>query len=193
MLIPLWIKIAYTLMVALIVPIYTVKYGWRNFLWFSDICMLGLVAALWLENALINSMLSVGVLIPEMVWFLSYFGRLFFGIRITGLAEYMFDTKLPLFLRGLSLYHVVLPPVLIYLLFQLGYDERALWAQTILAWSVLVLCYLITDPKENVNWVFGFGVKPQNKIHPVLYLVLLMLAFLILIFIPTHFLLKWLF
>jgi len=36
---PLWLKLAYTAFVAAIVPVYVRQYGWRNFLWFSDVAV----------------------------------------------------------------------------------------------------------------------------------------------------------
>jgi len=58
--IPLWLKIAYTLFVCLIVPIYWRRYGPANFLWFSNIALLATVPALWLESALLASMMALG-------------------------------------------------------------------------------------------------------------------------------------
>jgi hypothetical protein len=60
--IPLGLKIIYTLFVYALVPIYWRQYGPANFLWFSDIALLALVPALWLENALLVSTLAISVL-----------------------------------------------------------------------------------------------------------------------------------
>ena len=54
-LIPLWIKVLYTLFLCVIVPVYWVHWGPRNFLWFSDIALLTTAAALWLESAFMAS------------------------------------------------------------------------------------------------------------------------------------------
>ena len=75
--IPLWIKIAYAGLLIVVLPVYAKCYGWRNFLWFSDIALIGIGIALWLESSLIASMMAVGVLLPELVWNVSYFARLF--------------------------------------------------------------------------------------------------------------------
>ena len=53
--IPLWIKIAYTLFICVLVPVYWVQYGPGNFLWFSDIALFVTAAALWLETRRINT------------------------------------------------------------------------------------------------------------------------------------------
>jgi hypothetical protein len=58
--IPLWLKLAYTVFVAIIVPVYAKKWGWGNFLWFSDIALLLMVPALWTESRLLVSMMAVG-------------------------------------------------------------------------------------------------------------------------------------
>jgi hypothetical protein len=48
--IPLGLKVVYTIFVCAL-PIFWREYGSANFLWFSDIALLALVPALWLENA----------------------------------------------------------------------------------------------------------------------------------------------
>ena len=185
-LIPLWIKLAYTLFVAITVPVYATKYSRGNFLWFSDIALLATVATLWFESPFLASMMAVGVLLPEVLWNISFFGQLLTGKRVSGLADYMFDTRKPLYLRALSLFHVFLPALLVWMIARLGYEPAAWIAQTALAWLVLPLCYWFTDPAENVNWVFGPGNQRQNRLAPLVYLGLLMVGFPLLIYLPTH-------
>jgi hypothetical protein len=191
--IDLWIKIAYTAQLAVILPTYAVVWGWRNFLWFSDIALITTGIALWLDSALLASMMALAVLLPELLWSASYFGRLLFGIRITDLAGYMFDAQRSRFVRALSLFHVVIPAVLIWMLHELGYDRRALIGQTVLAWIVLPFTYAVTTPAdENINWVRGPD-KIQRRVPPLAWLALLMLAFPIGLYLPTHFALQALF
>ena len=191
--IPLWLKLAYTLFVAIIVAVYATKYSRSNFLWFSDIALLATVPALWFESPFLASMVAVGILLPEILWNLSYFGQLLTGKRVSGLADYMFDARRPLYLRALSLFHVILPPLLVWMVARLGYEPAAWIAQTALAWVVLPLCFWLTDPALNVNWVFGFGNKQQKLMSPLAYLGLLMVCFPVLIYLPTHLLLRSLF
>lgn len=193
--IPIWIKLAYTLMAVVVVVVYWRKYGLGNFLWFSDIALILLVPALWYENRLLASMMAVGVLIPELFWTLAYFSRLLTGKRlplISGLVDYMFDSNRPRWLRALSLFHVPLPPLLLWLLFEWGYEPNALFAQTALAWAVLPLSYWLTDPKENVNWVHGWGRAGQRRLSPGMYRGVQMLVLPVLIYLPTHALLLYL-
>lgn len=192
-LVPLWLKIGYSVLVAIILPIYYRRYGPGNFLWFSDIALILLVPAVWLESSLLASMMAISVLLPELVWVASYISGLLTGRAATGLAGYMFDQRLPLYLRNLSLFHLILPPLLIWLVYRLGYDSNALPAQACLAWLVLPLSYRFTSREENVNWVHGLAGRAQSKIPPFTYLLLLMVAFPLLIYLPTHLLLLRLF
>jgi hypothetical protein len=188
--IPLWLKIGYTVFVCILVPIYWLQYGPANFLWFSDISLFTVTLALWLHSSLLASTMAVGVLLLELFWNFDFFARLIFGFKAGGISAYMFDSARPLYLRLLSLFHVVLPPILFWLVYVLGYDRRAFFTQTLLAWIVLPLSYLFTTQKANINWVLGFGNKPQEKLRPLFHLILMMLAFPVLVYFPSHVLLS---
>lgn len=191
--IPISLKIAYTLFVCLLVPIYWRQYGLVNFLWFSDIALLVLVPALWLESPLLISMMALAVVLPELAWNVDYFFRLATGVSLIGLTSYMFDATIPPFIRGLSLFHVALPVILIWMLSLLGYDGRALLWQTLVAAAVLPLSYFLSNPRENVNWVYGLGEKPQTKVPAPLFVLFLMLLFPVGVYLPTHLLLDRIF
>ena len=191
--IPLSLKVSFTLFVCLLVPVYWVQYGPGNFLWFSDIALLLTVPALWLDSALLTSMMALAVGLLEAAWIVDFFVRLIAGASIIGLSSYMFDPKISLFIRVLSLFHIVLPILLLWMVYRLGYDSRALGAQTLLSWIVLPVSYLLTEPSENVNWVYGFGDQPQRWIPARFYVLFLMALFPLIIYLPSHVLLKALF
>lgn len=189
-LIPLWIKILYTLFLCVLVPVYWIHWGPRNFLWFSDIALLATAIALWLESALLASMMTLAIALPELAWNADFFGRLVTGRHILGLSDYMFDGRKPLFLRALSLFHIVLPALLLWAVHRLGYEPRALAFQTVAALVILPVTYALTDPADNINWVYGPGRKPQTWTSPRAYLALIMLFFPVVIYLPTHLLLS---
>jgi hypothetical protein len=188
--IPLWLKIAYTAFVAVLVPVYFKHWGPGNFLWFSDIALFGTLLALWIESSFLASMMTIAVLLPEVIWNVGFFGRLLTGKNTGSLSAYMFDSSKPLYVRALSLFHVFLPMLLVWLIHTLGYAAHAWMAQTLLAWIVLPMTYLLTDREENVNWVYGPTSKPQTVISERLYLLLVMLAFPLLVYLPTHLILR---
>ena len=184
--IPLWIKIAYTLFAVVTVAVYIVKYPLANFLWASDIALIMTVPALWLESGLLASMMILGILLPELFWNAGYYFRLLTGKRLSGLTDYMFDTRLPRYLRALSLFHLFLPVLLLWMISRLGYAREALLYQTFAAWIILPLTYLLSDPKLNINGVFGPGSKPQTRFSPIVYLCLVMAGWPLLVYLPTH-------
>jgi hypothetical protein len=184
--IPLGLKIIYTLFACALVPIYWRQYGPTNFLWFSDIALLALVPALWMENPLLVSMLAISVMFFEALWNIDFFFQLATGKSWIGLGAYMFDPKFPLFIRGLSGFHIVLPVLLLWAVHRLGYDQRAFLWQTIVALVVLPLSYLLSNPHENVNWVYGFGQNPQKILPAPLFVILLILLFPLVVYLPTH-------
>ena len=188
----MWLKIPYTLFVFILVPVYWFERGPANFLWLSDIALLVMVLALWMESPFLTSMLAVGVLLPEFAWNLDFFLRLLAGYDVIGLngTGYMFDSDYTPLFKFFSLFHVILPPLLIWMIYRLGYDKRGIYAQTLLIWVLLPFCYLATDPERNLNWVFGLGNPPQTWVSGPLYLLLLMAAYPLFVFFPTHFMLS---
>lgn len=68
---------------------------------------------------------------------------------LLGGTEYMFDSGLPLPLRLLSCFHLVTPPRLLWAVYRLGYDRRALRLQVALTAGLLpaycLVLYLPTD------------------------------------------------
>lgn len=189
---PLALKLGYAGFLALLTPVYWVVHGPVNFLWFSNIALFLTCVAVWRESALLASMMALSVVFFELGWTLGFFTRLFTGVELFGLTGYMFDPSLSLFVRGLSLYHLALPPLLIWLMYRLGYDRRALFAQTGLAWTVLILVFFVSDPEGNENWVFGPGEdgEPQDFMPAPLWLAMLMAAFPLLVYLPCHLLFR---
>lgn len=185
-LLPLPLKLAYSLFLVVLVPVYWRNYGPANFLWGSDIALFLVFLSLWLERPLPNSMMAVGVLPFEIAWCVDFLA----GSSLFGMAAYMFESDRPLLLRSLSLFHLALPVLMIWLLRRLGYDRRALLAQTMLAWILLPLTYLLTDPADNINMVFGPGEVAQGWMHPVAYLALGMLLLPVVVFLPMHLILR---
>src|SRR5450755_2392307 len=166
-------KVALTGFFGVLVPVYLREYGPTNFLWFCDAALLLTVAGMWLESPLLISMCAVGILLPQCLW-LADFGSNLLGFRLLGLTRYMFDSQLPLFTRGLSLFHGWLPLLLVWLLSRGGYDKRGLYAWAGLAAGLLLACYLFTPPAGahlanpnipiNINYVYGFDDhKPQTR------------------------------
>ena len=184
-------RVLFTALVAIIVPIYLRSYGPANFLWFSDIGLFGIAVALWLESAFLGSMMALCVLLPETLWLVSVTtGVLTGGRAATTLASYMFDPRVPLYLRALSCaFHLALVPGALWLVYRYGYDGRALGAQWLLALIVLPATFWLAPREKNINWVRGFGHPPRSPFRPAVHLALMMLAYPALVYLPAHWLL----
>jgi hypothetical protein len=98
-------------------------------------------------------MMTLAIALPELAWNVDFFGRVLGGRHVLALSEYMFDPRKPLYLGALSLFHVAVPVLLLWMVQRLGYDPRAWAFQTAVALVVLAVSYALTDPADNVNWV----------------------------------------
>lgn len=197
---PLWLKLGYTLFMVVLVPVYWAHYGPTNFLYFCDVALFLTWLGLWKESPLLISLAAVGILLPQLVWCADFLMELS-GQRLTGMTAYMLDAERPLYLRGLSLFHGWLPWLLLGLLARLGYDRRALWGWSLLTVVLCVFCYLALPPAgallenpqlpRNVNYVFGMDdAAPQTRFAPLTYLSLWISGLILLVYLPTHGLLK---
>src|SRR5262245_47017027 len=111
--IPLWLKLAFTAFMAVMVPVYLYYYGWTNFLYFCDIAMILTLIGMWKESPLLFSMSAIGIIVPQMIWVADFVGTIF-GYPVVHMTTYMFNANSSLLLRGLSLFHGWLPFLLIY-------------------------------------------------------------------------------
>lgn len=200
--IPLWVKLLYTLYVAVLVPAY-----WQStplvFLWFCNLAVLITLAALWMENSLLVSMQTLAIFWPHLFWQVDYLTQVTIGVKVfkvCGLtpAEYMFDPGFAPLNRWLSMQHAWMLYLLLWAIWRLGYDRRALGAQTFYAWVVLFLTFAtmkdMHGPAGNVNSIFGVsGSEPQTWMATWLWLVVLMVFMPLCWYGPLHFLFRKIF
>lgn len=196
--IPLWLKLAYTAFMAVLVPVYWLNYGPSNFLYFCDVALFITLVGIWRESRFLISIPAVGILLPQMLWVADYAAH-FAGLSVTGMTDYMFDSTKSLFLRGLSLFHGWLPFLLLFLVWRGGYDRRAFAAWTVLAWALLLVCYFFMPPPMpnpgnaavNINYVYGLSdTQAQTWMHPIAWLAMLMVVLPTLFVAPAHWALR---
>jgi len=194
---PLWLKVAYTAFMAVLIPVYWHYYGPTNFLYFCDVALIITLVGIWSESALLVSMCAVGILVPQTLWVIDFLGNLV-GLQLTGMTDYMMQADRSLFLRGLSLFHGWLPFLLAFLVWKVGYDRRAFAAWTGLAWVLLLICFFLMPPPHpdpgltpvNINYVWGLSdYAPQTWVAPSVWLAGMLIGLPIALFAPVHFLL----
>jgi hypothetical protein len=195
---PLWLKLVYTAFVMVLVPVYWANYGPTNFLYFCDVSLLITLVAVWVESPLLVSMCAVGILVPQALWVIDFLSNLV-GLPLTGMTDYMFAADHSRFLRGLSLFHGWLPFLLVYLVWRLGYDPRALPAWTVVAWALVLICFFFMPPPRpdpglipvNINYVWGMSdTVAQHWVPPGVWVVGMLIGMPVLLFAPVHFLLR---
>ena len=174
-----------------------------NFLWFCDVALIVTLIGLWREDRLLISIASVAIILPQLLWVIDFaYGLATGGGTLISLAAYMFDSDLDIRLRAISLFHGWLPFLLIYAVWKLGYDRRALKFQVVLAAVVLLASFLAvempqgeaggitreTHPAGNINKVLGWNDEslPQKTMHPFVWLGVLMAAYPLCLYIPSH-------
>jgi hypothetical protein len=192
-----------SLFVLVFVPVSWGQYGLAGFLWLCNIALLLTLAAAWLESSLLTGMAAVGVLIIQLLWLGGLLGGLA-GLDVSESMRYMFDPRIPLFTRGLSLHHGWLPFLLWFMLKRLGYDRRALGCYLPLAGVVFLLCFFLVPPPAassvhhglpvTINFVHGLDCQTrQSWMAPGWWLLVVMVGSSLGLFLPTHLLLCRLF
>lgn len=143
-------------------------YGPANLLWFSNLSVLLLTASLVTNRSLPASIVLVGVGVLEVVWSFDLALRLLMSGPAMGLTEYVFVPRLspdeqprPLWARLVALYHLLIVPGGLWIVWRLGYDRRALRWVVIGCGLIGLGCVLALDPSLNVNRVRHFG--PFNE------------------------------
>jgi hypothetical protein len=189
------LKLTYTAYMAVLIPVYWHYYGPTNFLYFCDVALILTLIAIWREDALLVSMCSVGIVLPQMLWVADFLGHAA-GCSLTGMTDYMFDATHSLFLRLLSLFHGWLPFLLIYLVWKIGYDRRAFGYWTGVTWALLLISFFLMPPPTpdagltpvNINYVWGMSdTAAQSWVPPYVWFAGLLIGLPILVYAPTHF------
>jgi hypothetical protein len=101
----------------------------------------------------------------------------------------MFDPTISIWIRLLSLFHVVTPPLLLWAIYSLGYDKRGWKLQTLTAWIVIPINYF-WRPQFDVNWARGPFFHEQHVMPGLIYLLAYLIVVPAAVYFPTHVLLQ---
>ncbi|NGX31424.1 MAG: hypothetical protein K940chlam8_00792, partial [Chlamydiae bacterium] len=159
--IPCYTKWLFAVFMAVFIPGYWIGHGPSNFLWFSDIVLFLAFFATLFESRFLASMAAAGGFIFLSLWNVDFVFTLFtylFDIKLAGFTAYIFNSESSVWLRTLSLFHVALPFLLLWLIYRLGYHKRAWIFQTAFFGTVILVTWLVTDPSRNINVVFSYKI-----------------------------------
>lgn len=87
---PLWLKIAFSIFVLAWTPLVLSTQGWQNFFWLCDMANFLVLAGLWLESRLLLSSQLLATLLVGIAWTVDLLAALTAGIHPFAATAYMF-------------------------------------------------------------------------------------------------------
>jgi len=189
---PAWVRWASVAWLAIWIPAYWRTWGAVNFLHLCDIAVILTCAGLLWSNSLLLSSQAVSSILADLLWDLDASWRLLTGHHLTGGTEYMWNARFALWVRLISLFHVVWPILLIWSLKRVGYDKRGWKLQSAIA-AGAIIAGRFCNPALNVNFAY---IDPlfHHALGPALVHMMAIWAALVVVFyLPTHLVLKRLF
>jgi hypothetical protein len=174
------------------IPAYWRTWGPSNFLQLCDISVILTCAGIWNNSRLLVSSQAVSSLLIDLLWTADAAGRLFLGHYLIGGTEYLFEGRYPLWVRLLSLFHVVMPALLLWAVQRIGYDPRGVALQcviTVLAFSGA----RFTNPAKNMNFAFSDPFFHRAWGPPPVHVAVSALFMAVAVYLPTDLMLKRLF
>jgi len=189
---PAWIRWAVLVWLAVWIPVYWRTWGTANFLHLCDVAVILACVGVLTNSALLISSQAVSSLLVDAAWALDAGWRLFRGRALLGGADYLFDARYPLWVRLLSLFHIVMPVLLLWALNRVGYDRGGWTLQCAIALPLFIAARF-TAPATNINYAF---IDPfiHRQWGPAATHVLISWLFMVfVVYLPTHLLLRRLF
>lgn len=178
-----WAALAYLLVWG---TAYTVYWGVQDFILLCDVAVILTCAGIWLGNSLLLSSQALATMLIGLLWGLDLGWRVATrgGVLIGG-TEYMLDTHYPLWVRMLSCDHLVMPILIAWALWRVGYDRRAWAVQTALAGVVLVASRFIA-PERNLNYSYTDLLFHRAWGPPPVHLAFILVMLSLLLYWPVH-------
>lgn len=161
-------------------------------LWFSSAALGVTTMALFTRSSfLITSMFSA-VTITEGIWDVGFFSQLLFHRAIPGVATYAFTPHYPKWEFFITMYHLLIVPVVIFALIKVRKIHKLGWlGATLFTTIVSFLTYFLVNGKDNINCIFSadycqFFFKPLYQFDNPLRIFIGVSALTILLFIPLN-------
>jgi hypothetical protein len=177
------------LWLAVWIPTYAATWGWTNFLAFCDVAVFLTCAGLWFGNALLLSSQALAAIPAGLLWAVDVTARLLTGRHLFGGTEYMWNGRVPLYVRLLSLFHLLLPVLLVLALRRTGYHRRALLFQIALTAPLLVAARRFAVGK-NLNFAFTDPLLHRQWGPVWLHLLAMLVGTALVVYLPTHLVLR---
>lgn len=165
------------------------RYNPGHLLWFCDIALLLTATGLFLRSGFLVATQLTAIIAFHLIWNLDFWLILLFSYAPVGSTGYMFYSDITLAEKSFSFFsHTFVIPAALYGISILGAPSRAWLAQWGQTCVVFVLTYLLTNPEENVNRMFGVEIFnfSLTKLSILLYYTLMVTVPPLLIYWPTN-------
>jgi len=189
---PLALRIAALLWLALWFVVYWRTWGALNFLHLSDISVILTCIGVATNSVLLLSSQAVASILPDALWTLDVCWRLVFHRHLVGGTEYLFDPQYPLWVRLITLFHVVMPPLLLWIFHREGYDRRAWTLQCAISLPAFIASRF-APAAQNINFAFADPFFRRSWGPAPLHIAVVFLFMALVVYLPTHLLLTRLF
>jgi hypothetical protein len=169
-------------------PAYWHAWGPANFLHLCDLAVLLTCIGLWTHNRLLLSSQAVSALIVDLVWTIDALGTVTLKRQLIGGTEYLLDAHVAWWIRALSAFHVLLPALLLWILWRIGYDRRAWLLQCAIALGAFIASRF-TNPATNINYAFRDPFWHRALGPAAVHVTLSVVFMAVVVYLPTHLLL----
>lgn len=189
--IPLAARLGFSAWMVFWVTVVLTHSGPQNFFWLCNMAQFIILYAVWSGHRLLLSSQAGLVCLVGLGWTVDFIVALALGgDSLTGFTAYMFSDELAPIARATSLYHVFLPPFVLWAIWRIGYDRRGPWLQCAIGAVGVIGAWLFTEPYRNVNWIYEvFGIE-QTWMPMPLWIALLLILFPLALYFPGHWLLQ---
>jgi hypothetical protein len=189
---PMWLRCAAVIWLAIWIPAYWQTWGAANFLHLCDIAVILTCAGLLTNSTLLISSQAVGSLLVDTAWMLDAGWHLVRDRGLLGGADYLFDPSYPLWVRLLTLFHMVMPVLLLWAIGRTGYDRRGWPLQCAIALPAFVAARFAA-PALNINYAFTDPFIHRSWGSPAAHVLISWLFMALAVYLPTHLALQTIF
>lgn len=167
------------------IPAYWHGWGPSNFLHLCDLAVFLTCIGLWTNNSLLIASQAVSSIVVDLIWTADAASNVFSKHPLIVGTEYLLNAHVALWIRLLSLFHIVLPPLLLWAVWRVGYDRRAWALQTAIVTGTMIASRF-TDSTKNINYVFSDPFWHRQLGPGPVHVLLCILAMAVVVYLPTH-------
>lgn len=186
---PTWMRCIAFVWFALWFSMYWRTWGAANFIHLCDVAVILTCIGMWTSSAVLISSQAVGAFIVDIVWAADAASRIFLRHALFPGNEYLTDPRYPLWIRSLTVFHVVMPLLLLWGVYLMGYDGRGWTLQCAIALPIFILARF-TSPSSNIDFAFSDPFFHRAWGPAPTHILVIWLFMVIIVYWPTHLLLK---